>query len=119
MLFDPQKWVMPQIPEVEPKNVPWRKLLLDAADLIEKKGWCRNALHSHGRYCVVGALLKAVGANILEYEEGGSTPKLVEKAEEKIVAYLKNNNYGCVPDWNDDQKRGKVVIETLRKVSTS
>ena len=119
MLFDPQKWVMPEIPEAEPENEPWRKLLLDAANLIERKGWCRNDLQSHGRYCTVGALLKVSGTSIRDYNEGGSAPDLVGKAEAKIMAHLGYDNYDCVPDWNDKQKRGKVVIETLRKIATS
>jgi hypothetical protein len=123
MLFDPQKWVMPQIPEVEPENVPWRKLLLDAADLIEKKGWCRNAYQTHGRYCVVGAMSKALGYKPSICDDLKDDPPLILEAERHVVAFLnegrQDERYDSIPEWNDGQKRGKVVIETLRKVATS
>ena len=121
MLFDPQKWVMPEIPEVEPENEPWRKLLLDAANLIEKRGWCRHHAQSHGRYCAIGAMSKMAGVRPGAYDACAAVPGIVHQAEDKVLAYLKQNGqqHFSIPSWNDDQTRGKVVIETLRKVAKS
>lgn len=44
MLYD-KRWE-PKIPATTPpKQQPWQKVLLDAADLIEEKGWIRGYYH--------------------------------------------------------------------------
>ena len=46
---------------------PDRQRLLDAADYIERHGWCRNALKKEdGSVCVLGALLEANGIDLGE-----------------------------------------------------
>ncbi len=35
---------------------PWRSLLLDAADYIEKNGWCQGEWYQDGRVCAMGAM---------------------------------------------------------------
>lgn len=40
---------------------PVAQVLLDAADLIKKKGWVRNSLLTNGRVCMLGAIGFAVG----------------------------------------------------------
>ena len=38
------------------KQTTVKGVLLAAARLLERSGWCQNSLHDDGRYCVVGAL---------------------------------------------------------------
>lgn len=54
MLYDP-KWKIPlTAPEV----------LLKAADILERDGWCKYSLNdAQGRHCVAGAILIAVAGS--------------------------------------------------------
>lgn len=58
MLYD-KKWDK----EVEaPVTLePWQQALLDAANIIRKRGWCQGHESYHGRVCLLGALAVAVG----------------------------------------------------------
>lgn len=134
MLFDPQRWVMPEIP-AEPttkpkvrrkkKQVkqlePWRKLLLDAAELIKAKGWCRERAYNKGAYCAIGAMMSVAtgvrGSKVCE----GPTPHLVVVAEGKVLNHINKLGrfYGYIANWNDSQTRGKTVIEVLQEVARS
>lgn len=56
MLFDP-KW------DAEIKTEPWRQLLLDAADLIDRIGWCQHTPRDdNGRVCAAEALRRVAYA---------------------------------------------------------
>jgi hypothetical protein len=52
MLFDP-RW------DAKAKAEPWREVLLDAADLIDRIGWCQHTLcDDKGRVCAAEALMR-------------------------------------------------------------
>jgi hypothetical protein len=51
MLYDP-KWKKHQ----EKQNEDWRKILLDAADVIEKDGWIQGRMRDKNGYCIHGAI---------------------------------------------------------------
>lgn len=36
--------------------IPWRQLLLDAADLLEKRGWCQKRYRTRDGFCAAGAI---------------------------------------------------------------
>jgi hypothetical protein len=57
MLYDKRWEETIQTPELP--NEPWRKLLLEAADIIEQKGWTQGRLTSAGKFCMVGSLYAA------------------------------------------------------------
>lgn len=40
--------------------ITWQEVLLRAADLIEKDGWCRGTYHRGRGHCIVGAVTKVV-----------------------------------------------------------
>ncbi len=131
MLYDPKKFAMPEVPKVEPESEPWRKLLWDAANLIEEKGWCREAYRHNGRFCAIGAMLELNKQSSVSLMTvfGLGTPMF--EAEQKVMAYLKESgavhphhkgHYTSLPEWNDAQPRiggRRIVVETMRKVATS
>lgn len=83
-------------------------ILTEAADLLERNGWCRERLHAPtGEYCLVGALLTARGlASGLAYSE----------ASERVAQVICPNEIGF-PDlisWNDKQESAEPVIAALR-----
>ena len=54
----PEFEVPPAVQEVDAVG----KVLLEAADIIEKRGWCRGAFDGpSGELCIVGAVLAATG----------------------------------------------------------
>ena len=54
MLYDP-KWNIP---------LTASEVLLKAADILERDGWCKDSLHDgQGRHCVAGAILIAVSGS--------------------------------------------------------
>lgn len=131
MLYDPTRWVMPEIlPEV-PKVEPWQQVLLDAAALIEKRGWTRENYANHGRYCAIGAINKVSGLHPEHcnspvesfYSPPGKRVKMSparKKAESKLKKYLKISGHMAVENWNDDTASNKkVVVQAMRNAATS
>lgn len=107
MLFDP-KWAPP---EIEITLEPWQKILLDAADILEKKGWVRSHYHHAGRSCAIGAIAIATSGNANGTHIGTVAGKT---AVGELMDYI-----GNIPYWNDHvAKDGKEVIATLRAVAT-
>lgn len=75
-----------------------------AADLIEKKGWCRGHFTARGHFCIVGAIQQIDSYHFSAYRHItrilGLPPGL-----NSLVA------------WNDKQKSRKPVIAVLRKAA--
>lgn len=121
MLYDPKRWPMPEVKPKAPKVEPWQKLLLEAANLIERKGWCKDSYHdSLGRYCAIGALNMVSGllpqmsviAGVMNVK-GFSVSLPRREAEAKLKMYL--HIRGPVENWNDKKgMNGANVIKALR-----
>lgn len=96
MLWDP-KW---QVEVTRPALEPWQKVLMDAADVIEKRGWCKGRLESaDGAVCTMGALIKAVSGAVL----GGA----YRTASSRFEAYIGTKHVGM---WNDNPSRTKEQV---------
>jgi hypothetical protein len=98
MLYD-KKWdqKLPQVDEVG-------RQLINAADYIEKHGWCQNTYwDEQGRVCALGAIRRA---NALTRD--------ANDAAFKMLRFLD----GSVHGWNDAPGRTKEeVVAVLRKVA--
>jgi hypothetical protein len=83
------------------------KLLLKAADYVEKNGWCQHELQSgDGRVCIVGAL-SAVADEIFLVGTHSAAWTRLQKALNKMAG-----------TWNDTQGRTKEeVVAKLRAVA--
>jgi hypothetical protein len=92
------------------------KVLNDAADLIEQRGWAKRAgaRDSTGtlvapldpyacRWCATGAIERAAGGFSL------MAPALVA-----LRRHLGLRGFGGVPGWNDRQPNARPVIAALR-----
>jgi hypothetical protein len=86
-----------------------QEVLLKAAELLERRGWCQNELTNPetGAYCVLGALQTVC---LVDY--------FIESEAREI---LRNKVYGEPPetgslvDWNDEPGRTATeIISTLR-----
>ncbi len=77
----------------------WRKAYLEAANLIEEKGWCQGALRTQGgAHCVLGALIEA-------------SPSFDLKPLQALIG-------DSVAIWNDKPERTKEeIIAALRKAA--
>lgn len=78
------------------------KLLLDAADCIEKYGWCQgHAQDDKGRVCVLGAMVYGAAS----YEDW-------QRAIDKII---RQTNVLEIASWNDAPGRTmEEVVSMLR-----
>lgn len=132
MLFDPQKWVMPEIPEVEPENEPWRRLLKDAIGVIQKRGWTQNKIEAeNGSVCLLGALQVARhGMTSARARYRGSDNRYSKEDHYKAKRALKRViNDSSIAFWNDRWAEGSTnpskgrtkdeVIAALQKAATS
>lgn len=83
------------------------QVLLDAADYIEKHGWCQgNYCDPLGRVCALGAL-NIVSCGIPNHTEG-----IAINAAIRLMWNLR------ITQWNDHPERTKEeVIAALRKVA--
>lgn len=102
MLYDP-KWEQ-QVETLE----PWRKALLDAADLIEQKGFWKAGLRTapEGALCVLGAIHVAV----YEVDRGLFSP-----AWKALAAFVGTDN---ITGWNDAKERTAAeVIAAMRSTA--
>lgn len=106
MLYD-KKWEIKAL--VKPKLAGWQQVLLNAADLIEKKGWIRGEFANKNGYCAVGAIYTCYGSFYSKW-----------RAMLKLRAYLRGV-YGRrtpIVVWNDlkflDRRR---IIEDIREAA--
>lgn len=110
MLYDP-KW------EVEIKTDPqeeWRKLLLDAADLIERTGHIKKLVSDYcgTRFCIGGAI---------GYVRSGGQNRFICSGEDPVVARAYAALDSVTPgypnfiDFNDHRDTTKeMVLEVMR-----
>jgi hypothetical protein len=88
----------------------WRQILLDAADLIEREGHCKDVLDDgQGRHCALGAIY-------LTQHGGRPTregPDL--RAAYSAVSHLQDLVGPNIPAWNNHPDRTAAeIIGTLR-----
>ena len=106
MLYD-KKWNQ----EVKVDEVG--ELLLKAADVVERKGWCQCRLRTpSGRVCVMGAVLVAHGEDIETpfYDH----PYWLDKA----MGRIQNVTNRWPPEWNDQGGRtAEEVVSVLRQAA--
>ncbi|SRR5258708_3522115 len=106
MLYD-KRWEHTETPA--PSLEPWQKVLLDAADLIERRGLAKGAFVRNGEaLCVMGAVLMARYGYLAL---GRDDPD--ERAACDI--FRKHINVSDITDWNDVPSRTKAeVVGALR-----
>jgi hypothetical protein len=118
MLYDP-KWESP----TETLDV-WRKILLGAADLIDKKGWIQGAFERSTGFCIIGAMTRAatdLGLSDTRSHFFTFSQSMVvrntdfETAHEHVFVELGNLS---PMGWNDTvAKSKKEVVNLLLKVA--
>ena len=81
------------------------KVLLRAADIIEKRGWCQGRYSDYdGRFCAVGAILNVTESCVLQ-----------QASRRFLAEHLPNQN---VTAWNDvKNRRKKHIIDKMRAVA--
>lgn len=87
-----------------------RRVLLAAADLLERDGWCQKALSDgQGRRCVLQAMI-----------DGGGSDRLYE-AKIALCRYLGlETSFPCVSPWNNAPERTQPeVLAALRGAAGS
>ena len=97
MLYD-KRW------DAKPKkivaNEPWRRLLNDAADLIECDGWCQFNLHRGAQSCAIGAMWRVANPG----------PDF-HVAVERLTIYLGlSKSPIALPDWNNAPERTQAEV---------
>jgi hypothetical protein len=103
MLYDPKKWPMPEVIPAKPEVEPWRKLLLDAIKVIQKRGWHRGDLEAYdGSVCTLGALQVARHGMIsAKARYRGSQNNYSAADHRKAVRKLQRAVGGSIVIWND------------------
>ena len=79
----------------ELKIDPVSKILLDAADIIEREGWIKNSYHNSNGYCVAGAMIKAAGSGNLRDLARDPNFMTAHNRVTKIIGMIP------IPFWND------------------
>lgn len=105
MLYNKQ-WEKPEI-----KTEEWRKVLRNAADLIEYCGWVKHQLGNENiGFCSIGAIETVTDGLV----DGGPNETWLDGAE-ALFHLGKHINNPCVATWNDYRQRTKrQVIEAMR-----
>ncbi len=87
---------------------PWRQLLLDSADLLERRGWCQQHLIDvRGRMCAIGAMTAAWNP------VHNWSMDVVTEAQSRLQSLV-----GSVVEWNDEYGRTEdQVVDMLRYVA--
>jgi hypothetical protein len=105
MLYDP-KWHVanPLIPKF---RAPWRKILWDAANLIERRGWIQHRTFSEQGYCIYGAINEIGMAELSRYRHSAKS-------------HLRRHLGANIATWNDSRARTKEqVLAKLREAALS
>jgi hypothetical protein len=117
MLYDPG-WKPAIAPTEIPPIEPWRQILKDAADVIDKRGWTRGVLSSPFGVCAIGALRAVPNKRRQD----------LEKAKRKLMALLSKRGRAHyrlgrhitdeIMRWNDVCCHSKSeAIRTFRKAA--
>jgi hypothetical protein len=102
-MFVDEKQFAPAVEQKPP--APWRKILLDAADLIEKEGWVQREYGRIGRgFCIEGAI-KHIAYPSMQFDA----------MSEAVWAMEHHVRTANIPTWNDRLGRTKAeVLAALR-----
>jgi hypothetical protein len=125
MLFDPN-W-KPPLKTQEQQKIS--QILKDAADLIERNGWCRSYSHA-GRHCAVGAINRVmdlpVDLNSIDdchfffaYNPSLLFRKKVLLSLEKFIGDSTDYSESSIERWNDECKKGNKVIKIMREAANA
>jgi hypothetical protein len=95
MLYDP-RW--------NKKSLRWRKILCDAADLIEERGWAQFEYFDGYGYCIHGAINKVTKGQ--KYQR--------RKAKAQLREML---GVEWLPEWNDMPGRTKAQVLAAMRVT--
>jgi hypothetical protein len=103
MLYDP-KW---SPPEVKVNVETWQEALLQAADVLERDGWCQHHNYDNdGSRCMLGAL-------------GSVSYNYTTSAYGTAILKLQSSLAMRISEWNDATGRTKEeVIAKLRKIAS-
>jgi hypothetical protein len=95
---------------------PWRKVLRDAAAIIDRGGHCKGSLFKGDAHCVDGAINLAAHGDWDYTPEGMRNRGLAAEASEAFCKFL---GIGSIPfEWNDAPERTKdQVVASLRLAS--
>lgn len=93
-----------------------RRVLLEAAELIQKKGWVTGLLETNdGCHCAVGAIFSVIGNGELALAASTAVAKFLN-----IESYSSQDDCNKVADWNDHRaKNAHEVVATLTAASYS
>lgn len=119
MLFDRKRWeskepvVPPEAPKpkAKPKRKLWQRMLLKAANYIQKHGWVQGRRKNleTGEVCIMGALDAVQG--------GLFTPEVREMAQRKLAPGSVEPGYS-IARFNDMKGTTKTtVLDRLRQVA--
>lgn len=106
MLYD-KRWEV-KTPVMRPEE-PWRQFLLDAADRIERQGWCRwRTGPKEGPNCAMGALLHLA-----------DNSRTYALARDHLAQHIKpkspRSSISIISAWNDKVWRTKrQVVQAMR-----
>jgi hypothetical protein len=105
-----------------PAQEEWRRLLYQAADILEHLGWCRGTFEYGRRHCAVGAIIAAYNQG--EMRSAGCSRSDILRAPAvrwmigrvtRHLGRLKNSGEMGLMAWNDGVARdGKEVAQLLR-----
>ena len=80
------------------------EILLEASDILEKKGWCRGSYENdEGCHCMLGVLFEAC--------EKSDTP--ISMPEMALTNFLRVNNLGSIISFNDFKARDKQHVQEM------
>jgi hypothetical protein len=89
---------------------PWRQVLLDAADLIDRHGWCqKTAQNAKGNICAKQAIFLALGVNGKSLEPLNTI--LWNGVTHSFGSFLNQR----IAVFNDEAKSVEEVTSALRK----
>jgi hypothetical protein len=103
----------PEVVEIPPLE-PWRKTLLDAADLLEEKGWIQDSYQTCQGYCMLGAIQYVLSGDAIKYTSLWTGDHTILKVLQNTTGTVK------IWEWNDARGRTKdEVLQAIRKAATS
>lgn len=102
---------------------PWRQLLLDAADVIERQGHCKYRLQNHlGQVCWLGALMKVQNNEACDLQSSPVFLEAAKKTRDYLGLQFKfpgSHRFGDSASqmvfWNNlPERTGEEVIAAMR-----
>lgn len=92
----------------------WRLKVLEAANIMEEKGWCRGRRQNEqGQVCMIGAMILANYGSISYYDATANMEAFRKKYCYPLSCFLRKQGFHSILHYNDHVAQSEEQVATM------